>query len=274
MEASMTVAGAHAEALRAGGVTAAPTFGVWSGLADPAVAELLASSALGFVCVDLQHGLATFSELPAIVQAMRAAGRAPVVRVPWNDAVSIMRALDTGAAAVIVPMVNAVAEAEAAAAAFRFPPEGGRSWGPMWGPIRNEPVPPVEQQNREALCLVMIETADGVANAQEILDLDGVDGVFIGPNDLALDCGYGRATYRDSDEVAELIQGLVDLATARGKVAGLYCSDVEMARDWAGRGATMLSACHDAAVLRGALDAVAAELSDTPRGVSAPVRAY
>src|SRR4051812_40983039 len=109
-----------------------PAFGLWSSSRDTVVAELVAGAPHDYVCVDLQHGSATFGELPGMLQAMRAAGRAPMVRVPWNEPVGIMRALDTGAIGVIVPMVDNAEEAAAAAAACRFPPTGGRSWGPMW----------------------------------------------------------------------------------------------------------------------------------------------
>src|SRR3954452_21401986 len=82
-----------------------PAFGLWSSTRDTVVSELVAGAPHDYVCVDLQHGAATFAELPAMLQAMRPAGRAPLVRVPWNEPVGIMRALDTGAVGVIVPMV-------------------------------------------------------------------------------------------------------------------------------------------------------------------------
>ena len=231
-----------------------PAFGLWSMLADPYVAELVAATDFDFVCVDLQHGLATFSELPALLQGMRSADRAPVVRVPWNDPAQVMRAVDTGAAAVLVPMVNSARDAALAASACRFPPAGIRSWGPMWGDAREDGALPPRQQDEAALCLVMVETQAGVDAIDEIVAVPGVDAVYIGPNDLALGCGHGRLTYRDSAEVDALIQRIVDACRRGGVVAGLHCSDVEMALHWAGRGVGMLTVATDTTLLRQAAE--------------------
>ena len=239
-----------------------PAYGVWSVLPDPTVAELLGASAMDYVCIDLQHGVATYSELPELLRAMRGSGAAPIVRVPWNEPAAIMRALDTGAAAALVPMVNSAVEAARAAAACRFPPTGERSWGPMWGDTRFDGALPPADQDAAAMCLVMVETQAGVDALDEIVRVPGVDGVYIGPNDLALGCGYGRATYRDSPEVDALIQRIVDTCRAAGIVAGLHCSDPDMALHWAGRGARLLTAGQDTSLLR----AAAAQLWDAVGG--------
>ena len=230
-----------------------PVFGLWTGLADPAVAELEATSPFDYVCVDLQHGVSTFSELPHMLQAMRAAGRAPIVRVPVNEAATIMRALDTGACAALVPMVNSADDAARAVAACRFPPEGERSWGPMWGDVRDDGALPPEEQNAASICIVMVETAAGMDDLEAIAAVPGLDGIYIGPNDLALSCGYGRETYRTSTDVDAMIQRIVDVCRDRGIVAGLHCSDIDMAAHWAARGARMLTAATDTTLLRGAI---------------------
>jgi len=237
-----------ADRLRAASLDGA-AFGIWSSVVDLQIAELVASLPYDYVCVDLQHGAATYSELPGMLQAMRAAGRAPVVRVPWNEPASIMRAIDTGAAGVVVPMVSSAREAAAAARACRFPPDGTRSWGPMWGDIRPDGALPPEQQNSDVLCLVMIETSAGVDALEEIVRTPGVDGIYIGPNDLALACGYGRLTYREDTALESLIQRIVDACRVAGSIAGLHCSDPAMARDWSTRGATMLTVSQDTGLL-------------------------
>ncbi len=231
-----------------------PAFGLWSTVPDAVVAELLAATPFDYVCIDLQHGAATFSELPDMLRAMRAADHAPVVRVPWNEPAAIMRALDTGASAVLVPMVSSADDARRAAAACRFPPAGERSWGPMWGDSRADGALPPAEQNASAICLVMVENLAGVEALHEILQVPGVDGVYIGPNDLALGCGFGRATYRDSPEVEALIQRIITACREAGVTAGLHCSDPEMALHWAGRGARMLTVGHDATLLRAAAE--------------------
>ena len=237
-----------------------PAFGLWSCLADPVVAELLAATDFDYVVCDLQHGVATFSELPVIAQAMRAADRAPIVRVPWNDPVSIMRAIDTGAAAVVVPLVGSARDASEAVAACVFPPGGVRSWGPMWGDVRADGALPPQEQDDAVLRIVMVETQEAVDALEEIVAVPGVDAVYIGPNDLALGCGYGRGTYRDSDEVDRLIQRIIDTCRAGGVVAGLHCSDVDMALHWADRGARMVTAATDMTLLRSGADAARSAL--------------
>jgi 4-hydroxy-2-oxoheptanedioate aldolase len=213
----------------------------------------MAAGPFDYVCVDLQHGHATYSDLPGLLQAMRAADRAPLARVPWNDPASIMRALDVGACGVIVPMVNSAVEAAAAAAACRYPPHGARSWGPMWASVRDDGAPAPLEQDAAVLCLVMVETRAAVDALDEIVRVPGVDGVYIGPNDLALGCGFDRATYRDSPAVEALIEGVITTCREAGVVAGLHCSDAEMAAHWAGRGARLLTVGQDLALLNGAL---------------------
>ncbi|SDQ63146.1 HpcH/HpaI aldolase/citrate lyase family protein [Quadrisphaera sp. DSM 44207] len=238
-----------------------PAFGLWNHLADPAVAELVAAGPFDYVCVDLQHGLAAPGQLPGLLQAMRAAGRAPVVRVPWNEPAAVMRALDAGAAAVLVPMVDSAEDAARAASACRFPPAGSRSWGPMWADALPGGAPPPAEHDAAVLCLVMVETRAGVDALEEIVRVPGVDGVYVGPNDLALGCGHGRATYRDSPEVDRLVARVVDACREAGVVAGLHCSDVEMATHWAGRGVRMLTAAQDTALLRAAAERTWRELT-------------
>lgn len=243
-----------------------PAFGLWMTVSDPIVAEVLAAAPFDFVLVDLQHGAAGWSELPGINRALRAHGRAMLVRVPWNRPEDIMRAIDLGAAGVIVPMVNCAAEAAAAAQACRFPPRGQRSWGPLYGGVRPDGALPPEQQDDGVVCYVMVETKDGLDAVNEIAATEGVDGIFVGPNDLALGCGLGRATYRDSAEVDALLASLVDACRAAGITGGLYCSDTEMAAHWAGRGMRLLIGGTDTALLVGAVARAWDELAPGRQG--------
>jgi 4-hydroxy-2-oxoheptanedioate aldolase len=247
------------ERLRAAWGGGEATYGLWSTLPDMTVAELIAGLSYDYVIVDLQHGVTTFADLPVMAQVMRGAGSAPIVRVPSNDPAQIMRALDCGAAGVIVPLIDSAAEARAAVEPCRFPPAGTRSWGPMWGYVRSDGALAPEAQDAQAICLVMIETAGALEAVDEVVATPGIDGIYIGPNDLALACGYGRQTYRDSPEVAGLIQRVVDACRAAGLAAGLHCSDPAMAREWVGRGATMVTIAQDTALLA---EAATAALED------------
>jgi 4-hydroxy-2-oxoheptanedioate aldolase len=239
-----------------------PAFGLWSCLADSTVAELLGATSFDYVCIDLQHGHATFAELPAMLQGMRGTGYAPFVRVPWNEPASVMRALDVGACGVVVPMVNSADDADRAARACRYPPTGERSWGAMWGDVREDGALPPRDQDAAVMCFVMVETRQGLDALEEIVKVPGVDGVYVGPNDLALSCGYGRANYRNSTDVDELIQHIVDTCRTAGIAVGLHCSDLEMAVHWAGRRANMLTAGQDTSLLRSGADQLWAGLAE------------
>jgi 4-hydroxy-2-oxoheptanedioate aldolase len=252
------VTGVRTDAQRLREVWAAggSAIGLWSVMADPVTAEIVGAVDADVVCVDAQHGLADVATLPSVLQAFRVVGRVPVVRVRWNDPGQIMRALDAGAAGVVVPMVSSAADALAAAQACRFPPAGIRSWGPLWGA---RPVPTPAEQDDGVLCVVMIETAGAVENLEQILAVPGVDAVYIGPNDLALSCGLGRATYRTSPQVDELLDHVVRTARAAGVPVGLHCSDLEMAAHWRERGVSWLTAVTEADLLAAGLrEAVAA----------------
>lgn len=233
-----------------------PAYGAWSNTADPAVNELLGAAGFDYVCVDLQHGFATTADLPAVLSGLRLTRTAPIVRVPWNEPAPIMRALDLGAAGVIVPMVNSAAEAERAVAACRYAPAGERSWGPTWADVRADGAPAPAVADAATLCIVMVETRHGIDALAEIVAVPGVDAVYIGPYDLALSCGYGQHTYRDSTEVDALLQSVVDTCRAADVVTGLHCSNSpQMAREWAGRGVRLLTAATDLTMLRTAADA-------------------
>lgn len=228
-----------------------PAFGLWGALGDPVVAEVLAASPADYVCLDLQHGIGSPATLPGLAQAMRVAGRAPLVRPPWNTPADVMRALDAGACGVVVPMVSTPEQAAAAASACRYPPRGTRSWGPLWSASRPTPTP--AEQDDATLCVVMVETREGLDAVEDIAAVDGVDAVYVGPNDLALTTGYGRATYRDEPAVAAMVDRVVAACAAAGTVAGLHCSDVAMAAEWAARGVRMLTVAQDASLLRSAV---------------------
>lgn len=235
-------------------------WGFWTTVPDPAVATVLASAGADFVAIDLQHGFASDSHLGALVTYLRVTTAATVVRVPWNRPEYIMRAADLGADAVIVPMVDTADDAAAAVSAARYPTTAGgkRSWGPMWGDIAGIAPGPTEADGALA-CVPMIETRAAVDNLEGILATSGVAGVYIGPNDLALSCGLGRQTYRDSREVERVIQHVVDTAARAGVPVGLHCADAAMAHYWRERGVSMLTVATDTTLLA---KAAARELQD------------
>jgi 4-hydroxy-2-oxoheptanedioate aldolase len=218
-------------------------------LPDPLTAEILAVSDPDYVCVDLQHGFATFSDLWQITQAMRASGVAPLVRVPTPVGSEVMKALDLGAAGVIVPMVDTAELAREMASACRYPSRGHRSWGPTWTGVAPGAADSPAEQDGRVVCIAMIETTEGMANAPAIVATPGIDAIYIGPNDLSLSLGLGRATWEDSSALHDHLDHVIAVCRAAGTPVGLHCTDRAMAAYWIGRGVRMATIGTDTALL-------------------------
>ena len=192
-----------------------PSLGIW--LVNPGVvsAELLGRQGLDWVLVDLQHGGVTPDSLIGILQALELGGTPALVRPQTNAPADIMRALDMGAAGVIVPLVTTAAEARAAARAVRYPPQGDRSFGPL------RAARSVAEANSELLCFAMIETAEGLATLDQIAATPGLDGLFVGPSDLALAIGA-----EDSSSLAPEIWAAMERVIAACDRAGIAAGTV------------------------------------------------
>src|ERR1700730_1136475 len=151
-------------------------------------AEVMAHAGFDWMCIDLQHGLIGYQEMLAMLQAVAVANVPALVRVPWNDPAWIMKALDAGAAGVIVPLVNSADEAAAAGGACRYPPDGYRSWGPTRAALGSPNFSP-ELANSSVVCAVMVESVPALERLDEIVSVPGVDAVFIGPRASAISLG-------------------------------------------------------------------------------------
>lgn len=231
-------------------------YGIWTTLADPVTIGLAGRAGFEYTCIDLQHGLATFAELPTILRYLDSAPTTAIVRVPANDTAAITRALDLGARGVVVPMINTPADAARAVAAARYPalpvdtePSdpatqiGERSWGPIFADL--DGVANTDEDNAAVSVIIMIETAQALENVAEIAAVPGVTALYVGPNDLALSLGYGRATYRTEPALEQAIGRAVAAAQQAGVVAGVHCSDPQMVHYWRERGAQMLTTALD-----------------------------
>jgi 4-hydroxy-2-oxoheptanedioate aldolase len=235
------------------------SFGIWCSILDSGAAEILGASGFDWCCVDMQHGLGSDVNLVPLLQALDVTGTRAFVRPAWNQAPSIMKALDCGARGIIVPMVNSAAEAQAASAACRYPPDGFRSWGPSRELMRSPHLSP-GRSNDEVTCLVMIETAEAVEQLDDILAVPGVDGVFVGPSDLAISIGVDPHEMLASPEHARLIGRILTRCQAREVITGIYCGSTEKALRWRDLGFQMLAVASDIELLgsaaAGALQAV------------------
>ena len=240
-----------------------PSFGAWCVIPGGFTAQLLAHAGFDWLCIDMQHGPIGYTEMRAMVQAVRFTGVPVAVRVSTNAGGEIMRALDVGADGVIVPMVNSAAEAEAAVAACRYPPLGARSWGPSGASIGREFT--IEAANRDVACLVMIETSEGVANAEEIAAVQGLDGIYVGPNDLGISLGLQPLLIDHGPVLTEAIGKVAQACRRHGVVAGVAIYEPDAAAavaKWQALGFTFFGLPADSLLLRRAAEALLASLAE------------
>jgi 4-hydroxy-2-oxoheptanedioate aldolase len=224
-----------------------PTLGGWLTTADPQIAEYLASCGFDEICVDQQHGMADGGRLANVFRALELRGVAPTTRVPANAFDEIGNALDVGAVAIIVPMVDTAEEAAAAARACHYPPRGRRSVGPLRGSLMRASTR-LEGLD-EAACVVMVETAEGLANVDAIAATPGVDAVYIGPGDLGL--GLGMSAWSEdwnADEAkahADAIATILAACQRHGVAPGIHTGDGVTARGYLDQGFLMVTVANE-----------------------------
>jgi 4-hydroxy-2-oxoheptanedioate aldolase len=229
-----------------------PGFGLWGSIPTGLTAELAAAAGYDYICVDLQHGGADESTMVAMFSAIEAAGATPIGRVAWNEPWMIMRMLDLGAAGVIVPLVGNPEEAARAVSACRFPPDGQRSYGPLRAQLTAGSADP-DRIAADALCIVMVETLEGLDNVEEIAATPGLDAVYIGPADLAL--ALGRKPGQGGDVLEQAIARVARACSANGIVAGMHCGGGEEARRRAEAGFTLITVGVDASMYHAGITA-------------------
>jgi 4-hydroxy-2-oxoheptanedioate aldolase len=239
-----------AKRLRAKWEAGEPAFGMWAAIPSSLTAELAARVGYDYVCVDLQHGLSDERAMLSIFHATGAAGCPSLVRLAWNEPWLIMRALDLGAAGVIVPLVGSGAEAARAVQACKYPPHGNRSYGPIRAAEVVGSAAPDDLAGA-VLCFVMIETRDGLDRVHEIAATPGLDGVYIGPSDLAL--GLGHAPGTAGQELEDAIARVLETCRQAGIVAGMHCANGQAARQRAAQGFGLVTVGVDSALFGAAI---------------------
>jgi 4-hydroxy-2-oxoheptanedioate aldolase len=231
--------------------------GGWLVVPGSVSAEIFARAGFDWVCVDMQHGLIDYQVGVTMLQAISTTETVPIVRVPWNEPGIIMKSLDAGAYGVIVPMVNNQAEAEAAAAACRYSPQGMRSYGPTRAALYagRDYYP---KANDEVLCIVMIETREAIENVDEILSVSGVDAAYVGPSDLGVSLGVGPGYDNPAPEFGAALDTVLAACERHVVVAGVHAGLPEVAVKRIGQGFRLVEMCDDAGLLgRGAAAALA-----------------
>lgn len=233
-----------------------PVLNGWCSIGNPFTAEIMAAQGYDSVTIDIQHGALDYGDALAMFQAMKASGATLMARVPWRDPGYIMKALDAGAMGVICPMINTRAEAEEFVSYMRYPPHGQRSFGPTRAAIAMPGYGVAA--NDEVLALAMIETADGMANLDEIAATPGLDGIYVGPADLTLGTQGGRLAPgfdRQEPEMIDLIKQIARACKANGIAACLHCGTPEYAAQAIGWGYDLTTVGGDSRLLAGAASA-------------------
>lgn len=186
---------------------------------DPHIAETLAVAGFDYLYLDQQHSVGGLASPVEMLRATARTGTTALVRVASNDPALIGRALDAGAEGVIVPNVESAEDARQAAAAAHYPPAGMRSWGPTRSAYGLGPDPATV--NSQVLCLVMIESAQGVTRAKEIAAVTGVHGVYVGPGDLAVSLGLDPVTGPRDERHRAAVAEIVTACAAAGIAAAI-----------------------------------------------------
>ena len=221
------------------------TIGAWAQLASPFTAEILSSAGFDWLMLDMEHGPGDILSLISQVQAMKGSDSVPLVRTPWNDFVVIKRILDAGAQGILIPYVNNRAETEQAVKACKYPLDGirGVAGSPRAAGYGQNIGSYLQRANDEIFIMIAIETHEAVSNLDEILQVNGLDGVFIGPMDLASSMGY--FCNPSQPEVQAAIQKVETKVLAAGKVLATTTGTWEQAQKLFERGYQMLMLMAD-----------------------------
>lgn len=216
----------------------------WLSISHTFTAEVMARQGFDALCVDLQHGTNNMTDLIPMLQAISQTDTVPVVRVPWNDAPTIMKALDYGAYAVIVPMVSTAEEAARAVAACRYPPVGMRSSGPIRG-LQYGGADYLAKADDEMVVIAMVETREGLENLDAICATPGLDAIYIGPSDLSFALGLPPKMDNADPLHLETCNRIRDAAHKHGKKACMHTMSASFAADALKRGFDLVMLTSD-----------------------------
>ena len=229
--------------------------GCWCSLGNPITTEVLGVAGFDWLLLDGEHSPNDVLTFIPQLMALKDSVSAPVVRPAWNDPVEIKRLLDAGFYNFLIPMVESVDAARAAVAATRYPPQGIRGVsvsqrGNRYGTVKDY----LQRANEQACVMVQIESRKGIAAAAEIAAVDGVDGLFVGPSDLAAGLGYlGQFNH---PEVQEAMAKVFAAAKAVGKPVGILAPVEADARRYMAQGATFVAVGSDLGLFRNGTQAL------------------
>ncbi|MGH8691694.1 MAG: aldolase/citrate lyase family protein [Burkholderiales bacterium] len=244
---------AFKRALRAG----KPQIGLWSSLSSNYTVEVIAGAGFDWILLDTEHSPSDLENLLTQLQAAAAYPSHPVVRVAWNDMVTIKRVLDIGAQSLLVPYVSTAGEARSAVSFTRYPPAGVRGVAGTTRATRFGRIQDYAKQAHQEICLlVQVETQQALDNIDAISAIDGVDGIFIGPADLH--AALGHAGEIANPEVKPMIDDAIRRIRKCGKAPGILTPNEADARHWLECGALFVAVGADVGILSRGAEALAA----------------
>jgi 2-keto-3-deoxy-L-rhamnonate aldolase RhmA len=198
-----------------------PSIGTWMSMAHPSIAEILSMGGYDWVVVETEHTAIDVSEVLRLIIAIEQRGAVPLVRLAWVDPIQAKAVLDSGAAGVLVPMVNTKSDAEVVVKMTKYPPLGYRGVGLARAQDYGRKFDAyVKNANEDTLVIVQIEHIDAVNNIEEILSVKGIDGTFIGPYDLSMSLGIpGQLTH---PSVIAAKEKVLKATLNHGLIAGIH----------------------------------------------------
>ncbi|MDB5415911.1 MAG: garL [Rubritepida sp.] len=221
----------------------------WLAIPNGFSAEMYSQCGWDSVTVDMQHGVQDYLSCVSCFQGIQLSGVTPMVRVPWNEPGIIGKVLDAGAYGVICPMVNTVEEARALVQYSKYPPKGTRSNGPIRAGAYGSSGTYQKTANDEILVIPMIETKQAIENIEAILDVPGIDGIYVGPSDLSF--SYGLEPKLDVED--PFILGIYDKLLAetakRGIAAGLHNGTAEYANKMIKKGFKLVTISNEVGLM-------------------------
>ena len=217
----------------------------WLSMSGILSTEIMARAGWDSLTIDMQHGTADYADMLAMLAVIQQTPTVPMVRARWNDPAHIMQILDAGALGVICPMIESVDDAARFVSCCRYPPQGTRSFGPIrarycWGEGY------VAGANDAILPIAMIETKSALENLEQILRIDGLGGIYIGPVDLGMALGYPPGLDRREPGFIEVVEHILAEAKRCGVPVGIHCGGPEYAKEMAKKGASLVTAGTDA----------------------------
>lgn len=220
----------------------------WLAIPNSFAAEVMAHQGWDTLTIDLQHGVVDYAQMVTMLQAISTTDTVPIVRVPWLEPGIIMKALDAGAYGVICPMVNSVDDAAALVKYTRYAPQGMRSFGPVRALLYGG-ADYAQHANSTVVAFAMIETAQALDRLDQILAVEGLEAIYIGPSDLSLSLGC-KPVFDDVDPpVAQAIAHIAERAKAHGVQCGIHNGVPSVAKARIAQGYRFVTVSSDARLI-------------------------